>query len=72
MKQNAGPIVMGLAIVAVIALIVVLWRVFLPPTPDYSATPTKLPSQVQKNREMIERFKSGDRSGRPAGMPGSR
>jgi hypothetical protein len=61
MKQNTGPIAIGIALVVIVGLFVVLWRIFLPPTPDYS-TPTKIPSQVQKNREMIERFKAGDRT----------
>lgn len=68
MKSNIGPVALGIAAVVVIGLVVVLWRVFLPPTPDYSATPTKVPTQVMKNREMIERFKSGDRT-RPADAP---
>jgi hypothetical protein len=68
MKQNTGPVAIGIAVVALIGLIVVLWKVFLPSTPDYSAAPAKVPSQVNKNRQMIERFKAGDRT-RPATAP---
>lgn len=68
MKSNIGPVAIGIALVVVVGLVVVLWRVFLPPTPDYSATPTKVPSTVTNNRAMIERFKAGDRT-RPADAP---
>lgn len=67
MKKSIGPVALGFAAVCIVALVVVLWRTFLPPTPDYSV-PTKVPSQVNKNREMIQRFQAGDRT-RPADAP---
>ena len=67
MKQNIGPVAIVIAVLALVGLIVVLWRVFLPQGSD-GATPTKIPSQVNKNREMIQRFKAGDRT-RPNSAP---
>lgn len=69
MKQNIGPIAIAVAAVALIALLVFLWRTFLPPTPDFSTT-TKIPDAVRKNREMSERFKAGDRSFRNSAPQG--
>ncbi|HLK57898.1 MAG TPA: hypothetical protein VKU00_15125 [Chthonomonadaceae bacterium] len=69
MKQNAGPIAIGAAVVVVIALLVVLYRVFFPPLPPADMdNPKGMPAYAKQAAEYIKAH--GKDAPPPRGMPG--
>ncbi len=69
MKQNAGPVAIGVAVVGVIVLLVVLYRYFLPPSPPADIdNPKGMPGYAKQAMEYIKTHPEGGPP--PSGRPG--
>ena len=70
MKQNAGPVAIGVAVVGVIVLLVFLYRYFFPPLPPADTdNPKNMPGYAKQAMEYLKTHPDG--APPPSGMPGA-